>query len=87
MWKKNNIIISIKKQKTKINLNVVNMGKKKKKKKENKIIIDNKKNCSRKKACENAMTRMHESCSPGGGGGTPHIKGVGMLVENFELNP
>ena len=24
---------------------------------------------------------------PGGGGGTPHMKGVGMLVENFELNP
>ena len=22
-----------------------------------------------------------------GGGGTPHIKGVGMLVGNFELNP
>ena len=21
------------------------------------------------------------------GGGTPHMKGVGMLVENFELNP
>ena len=21
------------------------------------------------------------------GGGTPHIKGVGMVVENFELNP
>ena len=59
---------------------------KKKKKKKEKIIIDNKKNCSRKKAVENAMTRMHESFSPGGGG-TPHIKGVGMLVENFELNP
>ena len=26
---------------------------------------------------------------PGGGtgGGTPHMKGVGMLVGNFELNP
>ena len=23
----------------------------------------------------------------GGGGGTPHMKGVGMLVGNFELNP
>ena len=23
---------------------------------------------------------------PGGGGGTPHMKGVGMLVGNFELN-
>ena len=22
-----------------------------------------------------------------GGGGTPHMKGVGILVENFELNP
>ena len=22
-----------------------------------------------------------------GGGGTPHMKGVGMLVGNFELNP
>ena len=22
-----------------------------------------------------------------GGTGTPHMKGVGMLVENFELNP
>ena len=33
------------------------------------------------------MTRMHESCSPGGGGGTPHIKGGGMLVGNFELTP
>ena len=36
------------------------------------------------------MTRMHESCSPrevGGGGGTPHMKGLGMLVGNFELNP
>ena len=21
------------------------------------------------------------------GGGTPHIKGVGMLIGNFELNP
>ena len=31
------------------------------------------------------MTRMHEICSPGGE--TPHIKGVGMLVGNFELNP
>ena len=29
------------------------------------------------------MTRMHEICSPGGE--TPHIKGVGMLVGNFEL--
>ena len=25
--------------------------------------------------------------NPGGGGGTPHMKGVGMLVGNFELNP
>ena len=25
--------------------------------------------------------------SPGGGGGTSHMKGVGMLVRNFELNP
>ena len=35
------------------------------------------------------MTRMHESCSPRevGGGGTPHMKGLGMLVGNFELNP
>ena len=24
---------------------------------------------------------------PGGGGGTPHMKGVGMLVGNFELYP
>ena len=24
---------------------------------------------------------------PGGGGGTPHMKGVGMLGGNFELNP
>ena len=24
---------------------------------------------------------------PGGGGGTPQMKGVGMLVRNFELNP
>ena len=24
---------------------------------------------------------------PGRGGGTPHMKGVGMLVGNFELNP
>ena len=24
---------------------------------------------------------------PGGGGGTPHMKGVGMLVGYFELNP
>ena len=24
---------------------------------------------------------------PGGGGGTPHMKGVGMLVGNCELNP
>ena len=23
----------------------------------------------------------------GGGGGTPHMKGMGMLVGNFELNP
>ena len=23
----------------------------------------------------------------GGGGGSPHVKGVGMLVRNFELNP
>ena len=23
---------------------------------------------------------------PGGGGGTPHMKGVGLLVENFKLN-
>ena len=23
----------------------------------------------------------------GGEGGTPHMKGVGMLVGNFELNP
>ena len=23
----------------------------------------------------------------GGGGGTPHMKGVGMIVGNFELNP
>ena len=23
----------------------------------------------------------------GGGGGTPHMKGVGMLVGYFELNP
>ena len=23
----------------------------------------------------------------GPGGGTPHMKGVGMPVENFELNP
>ena len=22
-----------------------------------------------------------------GGGGTPHMKGVGMLIEKFELNP
>ena len=22
-----------------------------------------------------------------GGGGTPHMKGVGMLIGNFELNP
>ena len=22
-----------------------------------------------------------------GGGGTPHLKGVGILVGNFELNP
>ena len=22
-----------------------------------------------------------------GGGGTPHMRGVGMLVGNFELNP
>ena len=30
-----------------------------------------------------------EQCavSPGGGGGTPHMKAVGMLVGNFELNP
>ena len=37
------------------------------------------------------MTRMHESCSPrevgGGEGGTPHMKGLAMLVGNFELNP
>ena len=25
--------------------------------------------------------------NPGGGGGTPHMKGVEMLVGNFELNP
>ena len=25
--------------------------------------------------------------APRGGGGTPHMKGVGMLVGNFELNP
>ena len=24
---------------------------------------------------------------PGGGGGTPHMKGVWMLVGNFELDP
>ena len=25
--------------------------------------------------------------NPGGGGGPPHMKGVGMLIRNFELNP
>ena len=33
-----------------------------------------------------------QDSTPGGGGwgggwGTPHLKGVGMLVGNFELNP
>ena len=28
----------------------------------------------------------NEGLGVGGGGGTPHIKGVGMLVGNFELN-
>ena len=27
-----------------------------------------------------------KSCLPGEGG-TPHMKGVGMLIGNFELNP
>ena len=28
-----------------------------------------------------------ESYPTGGGGGTPHMKGMGMLVGNFESNP
>ena len=28
-----------------------------------------------------------ENLGPGGGGGIPHIKGVGMLIGNFKLNP
>ena len=31
--------------------------------------------------------KMVARFNPGGGGGTPHMKGVGMLVGNFELNP
>ena len=33
-----------------------------------------------------AVSRSCYDNSPGGGG-TPHMKGVGMLVGNFELNP
>ena len=29
---------------------------------------------------------FHRTQRLGGGGGTPHLKGVGMLVGNFELN-
>ena len=33
------------------------------------------------------MSALPPQHGPGGGGGTPHMKGVGMLVGNFELNP
>ena len=32
------------------------------------------------------LSLAHDMIIPGGGG-TPHMKGVGMLVGNFELNP
>ena len=31
--------------------------------------------------------QIYLSVKPGGGGGNPHMKGMGMLVGNFELNP
>ena len=33
------------------------------------------------------MVIDHISKQIPGGGGTPHMKGVGILVGNFELNP
>ena len=37
------------------------------------------------------LPRRHSSKKqvkiPGGGGGTPHMKRMGKLVENFELKP
>ena len=40
---------------------------------------------------DNILLDLHNSSHPspwkgGGGVGTPHMKGVGMLVGNFELN-
>ena len=36
---------------------------------------------------ERIYARQNVMQSPGVGGRTPHMKGVGMLVGNFELNP
>ena len=34
-----------------------------------------------------ALKYFQAPATPGGGGGKPHMKGVGMLVGKFELNP
>ena len=36
--------------------------------------------------CE-VLDEKYRIAARGGGGGGPHMKGVGMLVGNFELNP
>ena len=33
------------------------------------------------------MPKVNDTPGGAGGGGTPHMKGVGMLVGNFEFNP
>ena len=36
---------------------------------------------------ERCVREYELQLSPGGGGGAPHMKGVGILVGNFKLNP
>ena len=33
------------------------------------------------------LPQMEPTFIPGGGGETPHMEGLGMVVGNFELNP
>ena len=43
-------------------------------------------NLSLKKWVNGLLQATRRAYNPGGGGGTLHMKGVGMLVGNFELN-
>ena len=37
--------------------------------------------------CFHPLSNLAQTCCPPGGGGNRYIKKVGMLVENFEIDP